>query len=137
MRAVRGGTFRIGVEPTDVQWFVRGDQPDWIGQSGVIGATKIKLPTALNQKDARAQRVFDVIFYFAEPHGKPGENVFDVLVEGDVVINDLDVAASGNSMVLRRVSDVLVTGALDIELKAKSGQSVLCGVKLIQKLKAD
>lgn len=75
--------------------------------------------------------IYDVTFYFAEPHGaEPGERVFDVLAEGRTVINHLDVSQSRSSSApsaLKRVTmGVAVTdGVLNLEMRAIRSEAFL------------
>ncbi|HAU67113.1 MAG TPA: beta-glucanase [Gammaproteobacteria bacterium] len=77
---------------------------------------------------------YDITFRFAEPDDIPfGARVFDVLVEGQVVIPNLDVrvARDGNprSSVDRTVLNAdVVDGVLDIQFNAKAGEPILSAI---------
>ncbi len=134
VRAVRGGRdLKIDTDPKELNWYVRGDV-DWIGNSGVEGEATLYLPTALDQsKSSKAKSKHRVRLFFAEPsNAEPGERVFDVALEGETVLEDLDIARSGEDLLVREFDAVEVNGMLEIGLTAKEGQPVLCGVELIQ-----
>jgi hypothetical protein len=140
VRAVHGGRdIRVETEPKELDWFVLGATNDWIGQSGVQGAARLWLPTALKQsKSSQTRSNYRVRLFFAEPAAaRIGERVFDVLLEGQPMLTDLDIAAAGDSLVIREFENVPVVGMLDIELKAKTGQPILCGVELVAAVDAE
>ena len=53
-------------------------------------------------------------------------------LEGNPVLTNLDIAKTGKPLVIRAFDNVEITGKLDITLTAKSGQTVLCGVELVE-----
>ncbi len=77
---------------------------------------------------------YAVTLQFMEPEDiASGERVFDVLVEGEVLVSNLDVRRVRDgkhiSALDRTVTDVLVTdGELNIELRAGTGKPVISGI---------
>ena len=74
---------------------------------------------------------YDVTLYFAEPDDVPGgSRVFDAIVEGNVVVDDLDVMASRDgkirSALTVTVPDIVVNdGELNVEFAATAMEPVL------------
>ena len=136
LRAVRGmRNLELRMEPKEeVGYLTRGGDSHWIGGSAVEGARSIQLLTALGQdRNSRHSSNYDVRLFFAEPAGaKPGERVFDVSLEGRVVIENLDPAAAGKPVVIKEFKGLEIEGPFDIELTAKKGRPVICGVELIE-----
>ena len=132
IQAYQGGTLRISVEPKESPWFVTGNDKDWIAQSGVEDLTKIRLPTAINQKSSKTVRRYNVHLHFSSRGAKAGERVFEVLLEGESVLANFDVAKAGSSRVVRSFKNVEIAGPLEIEFRAKAGKPILCGVELEQ-----
>ena len=89
--------------------------------------------TAVSQKTPVP---YSVRMVFAEPDNttKPGERVFDVVLQGKVVHEGLDIAAkAGGAMKSTSAvwQDVLIGDALEIELRPRTKRSpVLCGVEI-------
>lgn len=102
--------------------------------SGLEGAVKIRIPLLSD-----AMHGFTVSLHFAEPTAKgPGERSFDVLLQGEPVIEQLDIfAAAGGARrgLIRTFSSVAADKALTIELKSVPGSSLaplLCGIKIVR-----
>jgi len=78
-----------------------------------------------------ANGTYDVTFHFAEPDEiGGGERVFDAIIEGNVVIDDLDIVRDRDGKTLSAltvtVTDVAVLdGELSIEFDASAGEPVL------------
>ena len=111
---------------------------DWIGATGVLGASEIAIPTQFRGSKAvpgGGKRTYDVRLHFLDPvPSKPGERVFSVALEGGVVLEDFDPAREAtpaSRRVVREFRGVEIDGPLDIRLTAKSGATVLSAVELI------
>ncbi|MEM7083136.1 MAG: family 16 glycosylhydrolase [Pseudomonadota bacterium] len=82
---------------------------------------------------------YDVTFYFAEPHDvNGGERVFDVLAEGEIVIDNLDVMAFRDGKTLSALTivtpDIVITdNELTIEFVAAEGVPLLNALSLQRK----
>ena len=114
---------------------LRGDGLKWVAASGVKGIENVSLVLNPQKKDARCT----VRLHFAEPeNAKPGERVFDVAVNGKVVLKDFDVAreAGGpDSSLVREIKDVGIDGRLVVEFKpAKDSRypPVVSGMEIVQ-----
>lgn len=77
-----------------------------------------------------------VRLYFAEPDAtQPGERVFDVLLQGQTVIEDMDVvqeAGRPRKTIVREFTGVALTDRLVLEMKAEKGQPILCGLEIVR-----
>ena len=133
VRAVRGRRdIKIDVQPKEHTTIALGGNLDWIGQFGIEGASKITLATALNQRNKYKKQRFNIRLIFSNLIDTGvGERVFDVSLEGNVVINGFDLASVKESLVVREFKNVEVTGPLDIELTSKHGLATLSGVEII------
>ena len=126
LKAYRGGDFEIVVEPKDSPYFNGGAGSDWISGSGVSGATKVGVPTALEQKSSNTKGTFDIQLHF--PDNQEGK--FDIVVEGETVRKDFDLARAKDGDSILSLEKVMVTGRLDVELVPKSGKTSLSGILL-------
>jgi outer membrane protein assembly factor BamB len=104
----------------------------WIGGSGAEGLSSLKITvgTLTNQSS------YNVTLYFAEPqHDAVGQRVFDVLLQGKVVVKDLDPfsAAGGARRVVTKVINNVQAqnGTLTVDLKSSVGTTLLSGVQLV------
>jgi len=86
-----------------------------------------------------ADGVYDITFHFAEPEDVPGgTRVFDTIVEGRTVIEDLDVMAARDGKVRSALSvtvpEVRIDdGELNIKFKASAEEPVLSAVVVRRK----
>lgn len=131
IQAKQGGDWKINIEPkNEVEWFASGVADDWIGQSRVEGASKISLPTAMNQRsNSKAKSRYNVTLIF--PASRPGAKppVISISIEGEKVLTEFTAGSEKGS--LKRVfENVEVTGMLEIELTAHTGKTALAGVEI-------
>ncbi|MCO6453851.1 MAG: PQQ-binding-like beta-propeller repeat protein [Pirellulaceae bacterium] len=102
--------------------------PAFITSSAVTGLVELRqeLPAA------RPSGPVTVRLYFAELEGKgPGERVFDVAIQGQSVLQGLDVAReTGGAMrpLVKEFRDLKCERELVITLRAQRGEPILCGV---------
>ena len=88
----------------------------------------------LDLEQQLANGTYDLTFYFVEPEGAaPGDRVFDVVVQGETVVHDLDISlsrsSSAPSALKRTVTGVEVKGGvLHVQLKAVRSTPVLSGL---------
>lgn len=123
----------------DLDWFTMhpGQTGHWLGSAGVLGATDVSVPTTLTAGKAqpdKTPRRYDVKLTFVEPTAvKAGQRVFDISLEGKVVLKDLDIAKEAGGAhrpITREFRDVEITGPLDIRLTPTAGKSLLSGVEI-------
>lgn len=89
-------------------------------------------------------RTLAVRLHFAElEDAKPGERVFDVKLQGKVVLRDFDIAAiagSGNRAVVKDFRGIVASRALTLELIPKAQEitdltaPVLCGLEILSNM---
>lgn len=103
----------------------------WVSASGCEGLTSLKVRVG----KAAAQQKCRVQLYFAEPGDvAEGDRVFDVSLQGEVVLPGLDIlAAAGgpNRGVVRRFDGIAINDGIDITLTPRSGRPLLCGIEVI------
>ena len=127
----------VKVEGPNLHYFhdhsalVQADEESWIDASGVEGVSAVTI--AVNNSEPRE---YGVRLIFREPHKetRPGERVFDVMLQGEPRIAGIDVvgeAGSSKAGVSKRIAGVMAGEAVRIELTPSKGQPVLCGVELI------
>jgi len=100
----------------------------WVGASGLIGATSITIDTDITPVAVR--------LYFAEPDisAKAGQRVFTVSLDGKEVLKDFDIAAAAGGprkVIAKEFKYSKTEEPIEIELKAASGKTLLCGVELL------
>ncbi len=112
-----------------------GEEYSWVASYGGKGIEHVSLE--LVQSDTGGNHTYDVTLYFAEPDDVgAGERVFDLLVQGEQVIDNFDIAErSGgprrvHSVELKHIS---VVKNLEVDLVKKEGSlpPVLSGIKVI------
>lgn len=102
---------------------IKGSQDSVLFQSYRFGDLTIQQPLENGS--------YEVIFKFAEPESLTiGERIFDVYVQGQLVIDDIDVKLArdgkSKSALVRVINEVMITdGQLNIELKASKGQAII------------
>jgi hypothetical protein len=101
----------------------------WVLTSGARGLRKLELPL-LGKADKAAN--YKVRLHFAELENvKPGERVFDIKLQGDVVAEGLDVVRESGrqTSLVKTFEGVLVHDKLTIELTPRGGApAILSGV---------
>jgi hypothetical protein len=150
-RIAEDGTLWLRVGPRseagsvkgEVEWFESrpGLAGSPVASFGVMGAAEVALPTRLplGGKEAKSpgSRRYDVRLTFVEPRGlRPGERVFNVALEGKIVLQDFDILAAGggpNVPVVREFKGIDVTGPLEVTLTSKVGKPLICGVEIVGK----
>jgi hypothetical protein len=80
-------------------------------------------------------RPYTVRLYFAQPGpAKAGENSFDILINGVRFEKGLDVLAAAGTAdrsLMREYPGIEAGSEMLIELKARKGSTVLCGVEIL------
>ena len=103
-----------------------------VAASGCEGATAIRL--GLTPKNQPGKYV--VRLYFAEPkYEKAGERVFDVKLQGQMVLENFDVCKeSGGKLrpVMKEFRGVAVPESLVVELASKTGSTLICGIEVVR-----
>jgi len=104
----------------------------WVAVSGVEGAGKVEIGGLYNGGDG----LYTVRLHFAEPNRlAPGERVFDVLLQGEPVLEGFDVAAEaeGQNRAIVKEFEVPANGdTLEVELRSADGSThapILSGIE--------
>jgi hypothetical protein len=106
-----------------------------VASSGAKGLTELTLTLV---RDPDPERTYTVRLHFAEPDGLPaGRRLFDVALQGETVLKDLDIAAeaggAGRALV-KEFKGVRVEKDLEVTLTPAAAaavrQPVLCGIEV-------
>ncbi|KPL11331.1 hypothetical protein AMJ85_03850 [candidate division BRC1 bacterium SM23_51] len=130
----------VGTTPTSPEWFrqhsarFESNPMGWVTASGAIGLTNATV--VLNNVTPQSYRVR---LYFSEPEGAAvGERVFDVSLQGALVLDDFDIAASAPSdgaAVVQEFHGIMAQNDLVVTLAPSAGSSitepVLCGIEAV------
>ena len=110
---------------------VSGPMP-WVTASGARNIKSLKMTL---ETDGVEWHPYTVRLYFAQPGpAKPGENIFDLSINSARVEKGLDVVAiagAADRSLIREYPGIEAGSELLIELKAKKGSTVLCGVEIL------
>lgn len=130
---------KVRVEPQDARPFRRhssavgGEGHPWVVASGLAGLESVVVTL---DPSARGERPYTVRLFFAEPEDRaPGERVFGVELQGREVLADFDVAreAGGPRLgVVREFRGVKAGKELEVTLRARKGDPLLCGLEVIE-----
>jgi outer membrane protein assembly factor BamB len=131
----------VHTKPTDVEFFRHHSSSiegplNWVGASGIAGAAEITIGVGSNSKTPRH---FTVRLIFAEPDTlKPGERVFDVLLQDKTVLRDFDIlreAGGTRRTLIKEFTGVSAVAQLVVRLRPAANGSlrtpVLSGVEII------
>jgi outer membrane protein assembly factor BamB len=115
--------------------FVDG-QANWVAASGLKGVSEVTIGLGAAGK---TPRTFTVRLVFADPDNrKAGERVFDVALQGKVVLTDVDVvkeAGGPRRSIVKEITGVQATAQLVLRLtpsvRATDPQPILSGIEII------
>ena len=135
-----GGYDRLNTEAAPVG----GTDTPWVYTSCARGLKRCVLPL-LSEGDKLAQ--YTVRLYFTDfDNTEAGKRVFDVKLQGKVVLENMDIAGQAGiagKAVVQEVAGIGVERDLEIELVAKAGETtslsampLLCGVEVIMETQA-
>jgi outer membrane protein assembly factor BamB len=129
----------VSIEGDRIQYFrqhpshINGRAYDWVACSGVYGASTINIQ--LDRDSAVAESPYSVRLHFAEMDDVAvNQRVFDVSVQGQKVLTDFDVleqAGSARHAVVKEFRRILAGDTLKIDLTAKTGITVICGLEIV------
>ena len=114
--------------------------PAWVVASGIEGISSINITLAEKSTQSPIQdRPYTVRLYFSEPHEvKPGQRIFDVTIQGQQVLENLDIAkvAGGtNKPVVREFKGILVKHDLALTFASSRSDAqkppLICGIEMI------
>ena len=110
----------------------------WIVSSGARGATRWSIPL-LGKDDPPATYTVRLVFSLADGD-KPGQRVFDVHVQGQLVCENLDVAAEAGAeakFLLRELEDISVSKDLVIDVIQKNNNSTQTQMSILSGLEVE
>ena len=111
---------------------LEGSGERWVAASGVEGLDSL---TVALGKDVRENRGYNVRLFFTEPEDlKPGERLFHVALDGQQVLENLDIvkeAGGRNRVLIKEFENVPAGAELQIELTAIQGKTLLSGVEVV------
>jgi outer membrane protein assembly factor BamB len=113
---------------------VSGEGTTWVAGSGIEGLTSVEI--GLGMSDPQSTR-YTVRLHFSEPDAVvAGERVFGVALQGNTVIEKLDVAQESggrNRAIVREFRDIEADTHVRIDLTPIVGRALLCGVEIVAK----
>jgi hypothetical protein len=127
----------VAIDGTGVEYFRRhssrigGSGIPWVSASGVKG---IKSLTMMIDKDAKEEQPYTVRLHFVEPDGlKPEQRIFDVLLQGQEVLKDFDIAreAGGGDRALVKEFVAPVSKELKLKFVPRKSAPLLCGIEVV------
>lgn len=135
----------VSTQPSRPRWFrrhvlqVEGDGPHWVMASGADGLEKLTIPLAPQGKGTAQPRPYVVRLCFLEPDGLPeGRRRFDVALQGQPVLHDLDISAEAGGPgrgLVKEFHHILIDRELTLTLtpdkNAPVPETVLCGVEVV------
>jgi outer membrane protein assembly factor BamB len=109
---------------------------NWVAASGLKGVDEVIIGLG---DDGKTPRSFTVRLVFAEPeYIKTGERVFDVALQGKVVLKDLDIvrdAGGPRHSLVKEFTGIEAAGELAVRLtpstQAAMHRPILCGIEII------
>ncbi|MCE5327228.1 MAG: PQQ-binding-like beta-propeller repeat protein [Planctomycetaceae bacterium] len=135
---------------------------NWVTASGVTGLSEIRIRPFLQPQSGKVEevvrgwnirvgqspswgenpggqfsppRAFTVRLCFAEPDDvAAGARVFDVSLQGKVVLANFDIAAAAGGprrSVIKEFKNVMIADDLKVGLTARTGKTLICGVELV------
>jgi outer membrane protein assembly factor BamB len=115
--------------------FVEGPA-NWIAASGLKGVNEVAIGLG---DTGKTPRTFTVRLVFAEPENKkPAERVFDVALQGKIVLKDFDIAKEAGGArrsLVKEFPDIQASGQLTVRLTpsalAADQRPILCGIEII------
>ena len=120
------------------QWFrqhpshIEGGKERFVAASGGEGLTSLTITLG---NEVRENRAYDVRLIFSEPKQLlPGERLFDVSLDGEKVLESLDVlkeAGGKDRMLVKAFKNIPAGKALRIELTPVVGRTLLSGVEVV------
>jgi len=131
----------IQIDTTHVTPFRRhsstltGNGEEWVAASGLEGPFEMEISVA-NERTLQVD--YTIYLYFAEVlDKKPSERVFDVYIQGEKVLENLDIvkqAGGANKSLVKSIKGVKVRDKINIKCtpseKSPGSLPILCGVKI-------
>ena len=129
----------IEVEGNSLQWFrqhsshVTGTDLRWVGASGVEGLSNLAIEIPGSEK---TDATYTVRLFFSEPNEiATGERVFDVSLQGETVLEGIDVvqvAGKHRKLIEKSFPGVRAKGEIRLNFSAVRGVPLINGVEMIR-----
>jgi len=116
---------------------ISGQGEPWIAASGVEGAREISVRLVPGQEAGGTVHRYTVRLHFVEPDAavEVGQRVFDVALQGNVVLKDFDPLAethAANRSVVKQFTGIPVEKDLVVAFNpANAHRAVLCGIEAV------
>jgi hypothetical protein len=121
------------------EWFrlasteVEGDL-GWVAGSGVKGIKTVSIPLVTGD-GGDTSKTYTVNLHFAEPDTiAAGERVFDVLIDGERVLEDFDIvgtAGEARTAIVKQVRGVKAGPQMTVTFVSKRGEPLICGIEIL------
>jgi hypothetical protein len=119
--------------PTAWHWIGQTLLPMPVGPTFLMGLPKMAMPQEASGPAVNGR--YTVRLHFLEPdNAKPGQRVFDVIIQGKKALGDFDIvkeAGGANRAVVKEFKGILVPKELILAFEAKKGVPLLCGIDII------
>jgi outer membrane protein assembly factor BamB len=113
---------------------VKSENSPWITASAIGGLRSMEI--TLSKEDQEPAATYVVNLYFAELENiKAGERVFNVKLQGSAVLENFDIVSEAGRQdkeVIKSFTGVRAGNVLKIEMEPVKGNTILCGIELIQ-----
>lgn len=131
-----GGRF---IADDSVETTIADSEVDWVLSSTASGIREVVIP-CIDKAKGENPATYTIRLHFAELDEtiKPGDRIFDVIVQGKTVLENYDIAAKtkqSNTAIVETIDNITVTDNLTIQLNTdgESTTPVLNGLEVIQK----
>jgi len=118
---------------------IEGTDMPWLFTSGCIGLSRCDVPL-IDEMWGDKPGVYSVQLGFVAPSGDDvGQRVFDVKIQGDVVLNDFDIvkeAGTTNKAVIKEFTDIKVKDFLTVEFVPKDDNPEMTQAPIVNFIKA-
>ncbi len=113
---------------------VRSESTSWVSSSAIGGINSIEIP--LTKERREPETTYTVKLYFSELENKrPGDRVFNVSVQGAMVLDNFDICATAgkpDTEVVKIFPGIKAGNSIMIEMTPIKGNTILSGIELIQ-----
>jgi hypothetical protein len=124
------GYRRIRKDPISIT----SETTPWISASSIGGIRSLEI--TLSEDTIVQEASYSVNLYFSEPEMMlEGERVFDVIIQGEKVLENLDILSETGSLdreLVKSFSGIRAGETLTLEMIPKRGNTILAGIELIQ-----
>ena len=105
---------------------------NWVASYGLLGVSSVSVK--LIPGESWSEQTYTVRLFFAEPENiKSGERIFDVILQGEKVIELLDIAAEAGGpkrTVKKEFKNIKAKDLLKVEFKGIKNRPVISGIEI-------